>query len=186
MKKIYLSMMTLAMMVAALGFTACGGDDEDEIGGVPNKGQMSLKIDDEPFYATNCTAEQTRSNGMYLNIRATTDPEYSYNGHELIVHISPSKVAELKEGDVFGTDKMSVQSFNRFNVIEVNTYTWNDLEGDITIKKITDMEMTIVINDLLLEHKSSKVKHTISGTAVLTSGVYDSKGNLLSFKDAIK
>ena len=64
MKKIYLSMMTLAMMVAALGFTACGGDDEDEIGGVPNKGQMSLKIDDEPFYATNCTAEQTRSNGM--------------------------------------------------------------------------------------------------------------------------
>ena len=46
----------------------------------------------------------------------------------------------------------------------------------------SDMEMTIVINDLLLEHKSSKVKHTISGTAVLTSGVYDSKGNLLYYE----
>ena len=39
MKKIYLSMMMLAMMVAALGFTACRGDHEGEIGGVPNKGQ---------------------------------------------------------------------------------------------------------------------------------------------------
>ena len=46
--------------------------------------------------------------------------------------------------------------------------------------------MTIVINDLLLEHEVSGVKHTISGTAVLTSGTYDSKGNLLSFEDAIK
>lgn len=29
MKKIYLTVMTLAMMVAALGVTACGGDDDD-------------------------------------------------------------------------------------------------------------------------------------------------------------
>ena len=34
MKKLYSSIMLLAMMVAALSFTACGGDDEeDEIGG---------------------------------------------------------------------------------------------------------------------------------------------------------
>ena len=185
MKKIYLSMMMLAMMVAALGFTACGGDDEDEIGGVPNKGQMSLKIDDEPFYATNCTAEQTRSNGMYLNIRASTEPEYCLVGHELVVHISPSKVAELKEGDVFENYNMSVQTFRRLNEIAVNSYEWEVLEGDITIKKITSMEMTIAINNLLLEHKISRVKRTIRGTAVLTSGTWDSNGNLLSFSDAI-
>ena len=29
MKKIYSTIMVLAMMVAALGFTACGGDDDD-------------------------------------------------------------------------------------------------------------------------------------------------------------
>ena len=33
MKKLYSSIMMLAMMVAALGLTACGGDDGDEIGG---------------------------------------------------------------------------------------------------------------------------------------------------------
>ena len=33
MKRIYFSIMMLAMMVAALSFTACGGDDDDEING---------------------------------------------------------------------------------------------------------------------------------------------------------
>ena len=47
------------------------------------------------------------------------------------------------------------------------------------------MGMTIQINDLLLEHEITRVQHTISGTAILNSGVYDSKGNLLSFEDAI-
>ena len=42
MKKIYLSMMTLAMMVAALSFTACGGDDDETIR-VSNKIMMCFK-----------------------------------------------------------------------------------------------------------------------------------------------
>ena len=187
MKKFLSTVAMLAMMLALCSSTCSGSsDDEDDYGVGTSQGVKTLYVDDEAYYAANCTAEQTKSSGMYLNIRAVTDPEFPYNGHELTVHISPSKVAELKEGDVFGTNKMSVQSFRRFNEIEVNIYTWNDLEGDITIKKITDMEMTIEINDLQLEHKSSKVKHKISGTAVLTSGVYDSRGNLLSFKDAIE
>lgn len=33
MKKIYSTIAMLAMMVAALSFTACGGDDDDEVGG---------------------------------------------------------------------------------------------------------------------------------------------------------
>jgi hypothetical protein len=33
MKKLYSTIMLLAMMVAALGFTACGGDDDDDNGG---------------------------------------------------------------------------------------------------------------------------------------------------------
>ena len=33
MKKLYSTIMMLAMMVAALSFTACGGDDEEENGG---------------------------------------------------------------------------------------------------------------------------------------------------------
>ena len=41
MKKLYSSIMMLAMMVAALGLTACGGDDEDEIGGDGGGGSAS-------------------------------------------------------------------------------------------------------------------------------------------------
>ena len=33
MKKLYSTVMMLAMMVAALSFTACGGDDEVDNGG---------------------------------------------------------------------------------------------------------------------------------------------------------
>ena len=186
MKKVDSKILMLAMMVAALCSVACSSSDDEEVGGGSNKGQKTLKVDGESFYAVECMAEQTRNRGMYLDIMAANDPEFAVSGHELIVHISPSKVSELKEGDVFDTDQLSVQFFRRLNELSVNSYVWNELEGNITIKRITSMEMTIVINDLLLEHEVSGVKHTISGTAVLTSGTYDSKGNLLSFEDAIK
>ena len=174
----------------SIDFSEKGGNNEDvddvETSEESSQGQMSLMVDDKSFYAVNCTAEQTRSGGMYLHIRTAEDPEFPYFGRELIVHISPSKVAELKEGDVFGANKLNVESFKSADLIIINGTKWNELEGNITIKKITDMEMTIVINDLQIENDSSKVKHTIRGTAVLTSGVYDSKGNLLSFKNAIE
>ena len=44
--------------------------------------------------------------------------------------------------------------------------------------------MTIEIN-MQIEHKDSGVMRTISGTAVLDSGVYTSNNTLLSFEDAI-
>ena len=79
--------MLLAMIIAAISITACSSnseDDENSEGAV--KGQKTLIVNDESFYATNCTAEQTKRNGMYLNIRASTEPEYCLVGHELVVH----------------------------------------------------------------------------------------------------
>lgn len=185
MKKLYSTILVLATMVAALSLSACGGDDSDDESENPSYGKMTLIVDEESFYAVNCSAEQTKRSGMYLEICAATNPEFPINGHLLVVHIAPSKVSELKEGDVFAAKKFSVQTFRRLNEIKVNTYDWNVLEGDITIKKITNMEMTIQINNLLLEHEVSGVQHTISGTAILNSATYDSKGNLLSFNDVI-
>jgi hypothetical protein len=46
------------------------------------------------------------------------------------------------------------------------------------------MEMTIQINGLLLQHKSTGVERIISGTATLDSGVWDSNGKTLSFEEA--
>lgn len=181
MRKIYSIMMMLAMMVAAVSFTACSGDDDNGSGG----GKKTLVVDGERYYDVNSTAEQTKNYGMYFTINAAEDPIYPISGHELTVKISPSKVSQLREGDVFDVGELSVREFRHFTEISVNTYDWDELDGNIMIKKITSMEMTIEINDLLIEHEITGVQHTISGTAVLTSGTYDSDGNLLSFKEAI-
>ena len=173
----------LTALVFALSFVACGSSNDDDVN--PPKGQKTLKVDEESYYAVECSAEQTKGNGMYLHIIAATDPEIAINGHELVVHISPSKVSELNVGDVFGVDDLSVQEFRRLNEITFNSYAWNELEGDITIKRITSMEMTIQINNLSLQHKTTGVQHTISGSATLNSGTWDGKGNVLSFEDAI-
>ena len=96
MKKFLSTVAMLAMMLALCSSTCSGSsDDEDDYGVGTSQGVKTLYVDDEAYYAANCTAEQTKSSGMYLNIRAVTDPEFPYNGHELTVHISPSKVAEL-------------------------------------------------------------------------------------------
>jgi hypothetical protein len=176
----------LTALILSFSFVACSssnGNDEDDPFDSP-KGQKTLKIDDESLYAVGCSAEQTKGNGMYLHIRAATDPEFATMGHELTVHIAPSKVSQLNEGDVFDVDDLSVQEFRRFNEIVFNTYQWNVLEGNITIKRITSMEMTIQINGLLLQHKSTGVERIISGTATLDSGVWDSNGKTLSFEEA--
>ena len=177
--------MLLAMMVLTIGFISCSseGDDEDEVNSP--KANKTIVVDGESFYAAYCSVEQTRGSGMYLIVQAVTNTEFPLSGHELIIHISPSKVADLKEGDMFGVDELSIQFFRRLNEMVANTYSWNVLEGNVTIKKINKMEMTIQIDNLYLEHKRSKVQHTISGTATLDSGTRDSKGNMLSFSDAI-
>lgn len=187
MRKLYSTIMMLAMMFAALSLSACGSDDDEYGDGDSSyNGKKTLIVDGESFYAPGCSVEQTKRSGMYLHIIASTYPEYSLDGHELSLYISPSKVSELKEGDVFDSDDLLVQTFRRLNELSVNTYVWDVLEGNITIKRITSMEMTIQINKLVLEHEISGVKHTISGTAILNSGAYDSKGNRLSFEDVIR
>ena len=116
MKKIFSTIMMLTMMVALSSSTCSGSSDDDEINvGNPSKGQMTMKVDGESFYAVNCTAEQTKRNGMYLCVNAVTDPNFPLKGHELTVHISPSKVSELKEGEVFGINRLSVQEFSLYN-----------------------------------------------------------------------
>ena len=181
MKKLYSTIMMLAMMVAALSFTACGGDDDDgDNNGNSGHGGMTLIVDGDSFYARQCNVEQTRGRGMYLNITAYN----SSTSHVLVVHISPSKVADLKEGQVFDYDEIGIQTFRHQTDLVYNTYEWKAIKGDITIVKITDMELTIRINDMELEHRNG-VKHTVSGTVELDSGAYYN-GKLLSFKEAIE
>ena len=59
MKKLYSTIMMLAMMVAALSLTACGGDDEDEIGGDGNSS------DDEEYFEITINGEKYISSSWY-------------------------------------------------------------------------------------------------------------------------
>ena len=187
MKKLYSGIMMLAMMVAALSFTACGSDDGGNGGGNnPPTGGKTLSYDGTAYYAVGCTAEQTKGRGMYFNIVAAPNEVLAINGHQLVVHISKNKVAELKVGDVFNSENTSVQTLRGTQEIAIETYAWKITEGSITITKITDMEMTLQFTNVKVHHKTKDVEHSFNGTAVLNSGVYSSNGQLLSFADAIK
>lgn len=192
MKRLSSILMLAMVIVAALSFTSCGGSDDDEIGGSSQGGgsdlssQQTLTIDGQKFYynAMECTVDQTKSMGMYLSVVASEQKEIP--SKILAMHISPNKVADLKVGDSFGVNKLSIQQYRGVMHITFGTYMWEVVEGRVDISKITSMEMTIQIHDLKIRHKETNVEHTISGIAVLNSGVYDSKNNLLSFEDAIK
>ena len=181
MKKLYSTIMMLAMMIAALSLTACGGGDEDDdFGGGSNSpsGNKTLIIDGNSYYCGSlCTLEQTNGSGMYFTI----DKVYQTKGKELKVHISPSKVSQLSVGQVFSYNNMSIRNYRGLTQMELNTYSWDAVSGDITIKSIGETQITIQINSLVVKHEITDVEHTISGTATLHNSLFDNNGNVLPF-----
>ena len=104
MKKLYSTIMMLAMMVAALSLTACGGDEEDIIGDssflvgtwsvTHAQGWGFESDDDEPEYL------QFKSNGTYINVQFDdglyiTKGNWSATDTEIIM--------KETEGDILGT-----------------------------------------------------------------------------------
>ena len=106
MKKLFSTIMLLAMMVAALGLTACGGDDEEDdiIGNssflvgtwsvTSGQGWGGYTGDGEAEYL------QFKSNGTYINVQFDdglyiTKGTWKVTGNELIM--------KETEGDLNGT-----------------------------------------------------------------------------------
>ena len=124
---------------------------------------------------------QTDGSGMYLTVEAVEDINFQVNGNELVVHISPSKVSQLSEGQVFENNDMSIRNCRGLTQIEVNSYSWRAVSGNITIKSIGETQITIEINSLVVKHKNTEVEHSISGTATLRNSLHDTHGNVLPF-----
>ena len=81
MKKLYSTIMLLAMMVAALGFTACGDDDEDDGGsGYSSFLVGTWQVEDEDSYADEVEYVQFKSNGTYINVQYDEDGLYITKG----------------------------------------------------------------------------------------------------------
>ena len=74
--------MMLAMMVAALSFTACGDDDdEDEVGSTNSSFLVGTwSVDEEDSYDEEFEYVQYKSNGTYINVQHDEDGLYISKG----------------------------------------------------------------------------------------------------------
>ena len=121
---------------------------------------------------------------MYIEVNAVTNMDFQVGGKRLVMHISPSGVSQLKVGQEFDGNKISVRNYGNFNDFNPNTYEWEVISGSFVIKSITDVEMKIQFNKMVVKYRNKEVKHTIEGTAVLNSGVWKD-GKYLPFSEAI-
>ena len=82
MKKLYSTILLLAMMVAALGFTACGDDDEEDDSGSGYSSFLvgTWQVEDEDSYADEVEYVQFKSNGTYINVQYDEDGLYITKG----------------------------------------------------------------------------------------------------------
>ena len=105
MKKLYSTIMMLAMMVAALSLTACGGDDE-EIGGGDSStfliGTWSVTSGQGWGFESDGEAEylQFKSDGTYINVQFD-DGLYITKGTWRAT--DTELVMKETEGDILGT-----------------------------------------------------------------------------------
>ena len=152
----------LAMICAAFCLTECGGssDDDDDFDFGGRKGEKTLKVDGESFYCGDgSSVEQTKRSGMYLEVEAVTDLNFQMSGHRLVIHISPSRVSQLMVGQEFDGDMISVRDFVHITEIHVNSYEWEVISGSFIIKSITDTEMAIQFNEMVVKYNYRDVKH---------------------------
>ena len=171
MKTLKYSVLFSLLAMVAFCLSGCGkneGIDDDGGDMFGGGGTKTLKVDGEAYYCgTESIAEETNGMGMYLKVVAVEDTQYEMNGKRLIVNIPPSKVSELKVGDVFQPDDILVRNYNNLSVIEVNAYSWYAVGGSIRISGISSTHLTIQIQQLVVEHHSTGAQHTIEGTASL-------------------
>jgi hypothetical protein len=97
MKKLYSTIMLLAMMVAALSLTSCGGDDDNGDGGGSNSSLVGTwEIVQGVYYVEGEEPEYEDGNGAYwvfTNNKITVhDPTDVLNGHSVDYTYSGGKL----------------------------------------------------------------------------------------------
>jgi hypothetical protein len=171
MKKLYSTIMLLAMMVAALSLTACGGDDEEGDGGITLKQDYDiLQVNgvDYACYGYRCditfssTWNKTNHSGEILlpcgKLSDAKKGEYDYD-YMYGIKIEGSK--ELKKGS-----KLEDYSL-RFDSSEDYYHKYNFTSGSATVVDIrSDEYITIKFESFMVSNKDGN-SYVLNGTVQL-------------------
>lgn len=169
MKTLKYSVFFSLLAMVALCLSGCGKNDGiDDGSGDMIGGKKTLKVDGEAYYCgSESIVQETNGNGMYLKVVAVEDTFAQWSGKELQIVITPSRVSELKVGDVFQSNDISVREFHDLSGYAVNKYSWDAVGGSVRISGISSTHLTIQIQQLVIEHHTTDAQHTIEGTASL-------------------
>ena len=186
MKKIYLSMMTLAMMVAALSFTACSSSssDDDEFGGSGGLGDGTLVVNGQRCNPNkNSFIDQKRKQ---IQIRATYISDNNFwQSYEVGIRIvgRPFVISDLEVGEAFDFDELKIEEFRHVSTINLNEKEYRMLSGSITVESVNNKQVKLRFNDLTFELKVSTFldndyypenpqKNVVTGTALFHNHLF--------------
>ena len=113
MKKLYSTIMLLAMMVAALSLTACGDDDEDEVGGNGNSSSLvgTWDIVQAVYYVEGEEPEYESGNGAY----------WVFTANKLTVHDSEDLLNGKSVDYTYKGNKLNIASFSLYTVTKLTS-----------------------------------------------------------------
>lgn len=181
--------MILAMIVAALSFTACSSSSDDDnqggngdiwgIGGDATLVVNEQKCNPNEDSYINQDRKAIQICGKYISEKNV------FNSWEIGIRIirRPFKVAELEVGETIDYDEMEIEEFRRGNSINLNEKEYTMLSGSITVESVNNKQVKLRFNDLTFELKVSSFfdedyypenpqKNVVTGTALFHNHLY--------------
>lgn len=189
MKKIYSTFMMLAMIVAALSFTACSSSsDDDNQGGNGDiwgvGGDATLVVNEQKCNPNEDSYINQDRKSIQISGKYISDKNVFYTW-EIGIRIirRPFKVAELNEGETINYDEMQIEEFRHGNEINLFEAEYTMLSGSITVESVNNKQVKLRFNDLTFElrvesslygdyYPENPKKNIVSGTALFHNHLY--------------
>ena len=179
MKKICSMMTMLAMMVAALSFTACSSSSsDDEFGGSGGLGDGTLVVNGQRCDPNKNSFINQKRKGIQISATYISDKNF-WQSYEVGIRIvgRPFVISDLEIGETFDFDELEIEEFRQGSIINLNQKEYKMLSGSITVESVNNKQVKLRFNDLSFELKVSTFfdndyypenpqKNVVTGTAL--------------------
>ena len=185
-------MVMFAMMVVALSFTACGGDDDDN--GIWGRGEETLTIDNQKCFPNEESVinEEKRVLSIWASVNKKINPPI-YNVRICLSSFDnydhPFLVSELRPGEVFNYNELEIEEFsNIYCGYDYRKKYWKVFAGSITVESVDNISVKLRFNNLsfILEsvydpitdedYYKNNSAHTINGTVLFHNNEWCENG----------